>query len=75
MPDTKAEAAQRRQVRQATIVIVVSFVVWMAASALGGAMGLPPRFAFLFDLACMAALFWALIVLFRVWRQRQDNGV
>ena len=67
--------AARRQVRLATIVIVVAFWVWMAGSALGGQRGVPVRFVFLLDLACMAALVWALVVLFRVWRARRDNGV
>ena len=61
--------------RLATTVIVASFVMWMLASALGGQLGLPVRFAFLIDLGCMAALIWALVVLYRVWRRRQDNGV
>ncbi|MBD3626287.1 MAG: DUF5337 domain-containing protein [Rhodobacteraceae bacterium] len=63
------------QVRLATIVIVAAFVLWMAGSAVGGALGLPVRFAFLLDLMCIAALVWALVVLYRVWRRRQDNGV
>ncbi|WP_157966391.1 DUF5337 domain-containing protein [Oceanibium sediminis] len=79
MPDTTKDrsdtAAQKGQVRLATVVIVVAFVAWMAASAIGGALGLPARFAFLLDLACMAALIWALVVLYRVWRLRQNNGV
>ena len=70
-----SDAAQRKQIRLATIVIVVAFVGWMLASMIGGALGLPIRFAFLFDLACIAALIWALVVLYRVWRQRQSNGV
>ena len=74
MPEQDADSAAR-QVRLATIVIVVSFLAWMGGSALGGALGLPVRFAFLIDLACMAALIWALVVLFRVWRSRQDDGV
>ncbi len=79
VPDTTKDrsdtAAQKGQVRLATVVIVVAFVAWMAASAIGGALGLPARFAFLLDLACMAALIWALVVLYRVWRLRQNNGV
>lgn len=67
--------AARKQVRLAAIVIAIAFPLWMAGSAIGGWLGLPVRYAFLLDLACMAALVWALVVLFRVWRQRQDNGV
>ncbi|MCC6006498.1 MAG: DUF5337 family protein [Rhodobacteraceae bacterium] len=62
------------QARVAGVVIVVAMVAWMGASVLGGAMGLPPRFAFLFDFAALAAFFWALVVLFQVWRARQPHG-
>ena len=71
-PSEKPDAAQ---VRLATIVSVAAFLLWMAGSALGGALGLPVRFAFRLDLMCIAALVWALAVLYRVWRRRQDNGV
>jgi len=74
LPEQDSDRAAR-QVRLATIVIVAAFLAWMGASALGGQLGLPVRFAFLIDLACMAALIWALVVLFRVWRSRQDDGV
>jgi hypothetical protein len=46
-------------------------VLWMGASFLGGQLGLPPRFAFLFDLAAIAALVWALIVTYWVWKARR----
>lgn len=74
LPEQDSDSATR-QVRWATIVIVGAFLAWMGASALGGALGLPVRFAFLIDLACMAALIWALVVLFRVWRSRRNDGV
>ena len=59
------------QVRIASIVIVVTMVLWMGASFIGGSIGLEARFAFLFDLAALAAFLWALIVLFNAWRTRQ----
>ncbi|PWE34129.1 hypothetical protein DDZ14_01885 [Maritimibacter sp. 55A14] len=60
--------------RLAAGVIIVTMILWMAASFLGGRLGLPPRYAFLFDLAALAAFFWALVVLYRVWRQRREDG-
>lgn len=60
------------QARQAAIVIFVTMAVWIGAQWLGGQMGWPVRYAFLFDLAAGAAFLWALIVLFRVWRRRQQ---
>ena len=71
----QTDQSQRRQLRVAGAVIIVVMVAWFGASALGGALGLPVRFAFLIDLAAMAAMIWALVVLYRLWRQRQGNGV
>jgi hypothetical protein len=31
------------------------------------------RFVFLFDLAAIAALIWALVVTMQIWRARRDN--
>ena len=36
-------------------------------------MGLSPRYAFLFDFAAIAALIWALVVTYQIWRARRDN--
>jgi len=64
----------RAQARQAALVIAVTMLGWMAAQYLGGHLGWPARFVFLFDLAALAAFFWALVVLARVWRARRDDG-
>lgn len=64
---------QKAQTRLASIVIVVAMVGWMLVNFLGGKLGLPARFAFLADFAAMAAFAWSLIVLFKVWRQRQEG--
>ncbi|MBT4999671.1 MAG: DUF5337 family protein [Tateyamaria sp.] len=45
--------------------------LWMGLSYIGGLIELEARFAFLFDLAALAAFLWALIVLFNAWRTRQ----
>jgi len=63
--------AQVKQARLAAVVIFATMIIWMALQWIGGQIGLPARFVFLFDLAAMAAFAWALIVLFRVWRARQ----
>ncbi len=64
---------QKAQMRLASIVILVAMLGWMSITFLGGKIGLPVRFAFLADFAALAAFAWALIVLFRVWRQRQEG--
>jgi hypothetical protein len=63
----------RAQIRLATIVIIVTMVVWMGASFIGGQIGLPPRFAFLADFAALGAFAFALITLYGVWRRRQHK--
>jgi Family of unknown function (DUF5337) len=72
-PNSNPKDAQRRQMRTASIVILVTMVGWMGASFIGGRIGLPTRFAFLFDLAALAAFGWALVVIFQVWRARQQT--
>lgn len=63
----------KAQARLASIVIIVTMTGWLAVNFLGGKLGLPIRFAFLADFAAMAAFAWALIVLYRVWRKRQEG--
>jgi uncharacterized protein DUF5337 len=62
----------RRKAQVASIVILVTIVGWMGASWIGGMIGLPVRYAFLFDFAAIAALIWAMVVLFQVWKSGQD---
>lgn len=67
------EQHHRRQVRQVATVLVATMVLWMLASWAGGFYGWPPRFAFLFDFLALAGFGWALIVSYRIWRQRRNN--
>ena len=62
-----------KQAKIASIVILVTFPLWMGASWLGGRMGWEARYAIMFDMAAMAAFIWALVVLVQVWRKRQQN--
>ncbi len=63
-----------RQARLVAVVIAVTVVAWLAGQWLGGRLGWQARYAFLFDLAALAAFFWALVVTFRVWYARRANG-
>ncbi len=67
-----ASDPKRKKARVASIVILVTMLGWMGASWIGGMIGLPIRYAFLFDFAAMAALLWALVVLFQVWKSGQE---
>ena len=62
-----------RQARMVAIVIAVTMIAWIGDQWLGREIGLAGRFAFLFDLAALAAFFWALVVTYQIWRKRRDN--
>ena len=70
---TPQEKEIARQTRQVAFVLAGAMILWMGASFLGGRLGWETRFAFLFDLAAMAAFIWALVVTYRIWRKRQGN--
>ena len=48
-------------------------LLWLAAQWAAPAMGLPGRYAFLFDLAALAALFWAMVLIFQMWQARRAS--
>ena len=62
-----------RQARLVSVVLAVTMILWMGAQWLGGRIGLETRFAFLFDMAAIAAFIWALIVTTRIWRARRNS--
>ncbi len=68
-----SEDRNRAQIRRAAQVIFGAMVLWMLGSWAGGALGIAPRFAFLLDMACLAALFWAFVVLIRAWMRMREE--
>ncbi|MEM9013388.1 MAG: DUF5337 family protein [Pseudomonadota bacterium] len=71
---TRDEEARRQTGRLAAIVVAAAFGLWLLGSWLGGALGLPTRFAFLLDFLALAAFAWAAIVLVRLWRAGRAEG-
>ena len=72
MPDApRTVSPQARKARIAAVVMAVTMILWMGAQLVGGQVGLPVRYVFLFDLAAIAALVWALIVTYQVWQARR----
>ncbi len=71
--NTSKDEQLARKARVVAVVIAATMVMWMGAQWLGGKTGMETRFAFLFDLAALAALFWALIVTYQIWRARQQD--
>ena len=62
-----------KQGRLTALVISGSVCLWLIANALGPKFGLTMRYAILADLIVLAALFWALVNCFFIWRGRQNN--
>jgi hypothetical protein len=77
MPDRSEHSPHERrlrgQIRLAAIVMAATMVLWMGAQFIGGQLGLPARFVFLFDLAAIAALVWSLFVTYWVWKARRTD--
>ena len=55
------------------LVVAATMVLWLAAQWIGGELGLPVRYVFLFDLAALGAFIWALVVTYQLWRKRRDD--
>ncbi|MCX7645879.1 MAG: DUF5337 domain-containing protein [Rhodobacteraceae bacterium] len=71
MPDER-DLRLARKARLAGTVMALTMVAWMGGQWAGGRLGLEARYAFLLDLAALAALFWALVVTYQIWRARRD---
>lgn len=72
-PPSRPPQHDTRQVRVVAVVLAGTMVLWLLAQWIGGYLGLPGRFAVLFDFAALAAFGWALMVTFRIWRKRQKD--
>jgi hypothetical protein len=62
-----------KQGRQVALVIAGTMLVWLLAQVIGPQVGLAGRYAILIDLLALAAFAWSMIVIFQIWRKRQDN--
>lgn len=58
-----------REARLVAVVIAATVVLWLGMQWLGGRLGWDASYAFLFDLAALAAFFWALVTTWRIWRR------
>lgn len=67
------EAAERAQMRRIALVIASAAALWLGFQWLGPRLGLAGEYAFLIDLAAMAAFAWALLLAVALWRNR-DGG-
>ncbi|MDJ1017119.1 MAG: DUF5337 domain-containing protein [Paracoccaceae bacterium] len=69
-----SDKALARQARVVSIVIAATMILWMGAQWVGGELGLPDRYVFLFDLFALAGFLWALIVTWQIWKKRRGDG-
>lgn len=72
-PDPDHDRRQALQARLVAFVLAGTMIVWMGLQWLGGKMGWETRYVFLFDFLAIAAFVWALVVTYRIWRNRQGN--
>lgn len=68
------DLARARQGQLVALVIAGAMILWLGAQWVGGRIGLDPSYAFLFDLAALAALIWSLVVIARLWRHQKRAG-
>jgi hypothetical protein len=71
--DSDPDLRTARQARFVGLVMAATMILWMGAQWLGGRLGLPERYVFLFDFAALAAFIWALVVTYQIWRRRRDE--
>lgn len=59
------------QMRLVAMVIAVTMLLWLGANWAGQHFGWGGEYAFLADLAAIAAFIWSLVVTWRIWRGGQ----
>ncbi len=71
---TDRSAAETAQMRRIALVIAVAAGIWVGFQWLGPRLGLAGEYAFLIDLAAMAAFIWALVLAVALWRGRSGGN-
>ena len=67
----RAIAAKGRHI---SLVIAGTMLAWLALTLIiGPAIGMPGRYAILFDFAALAGLIYALVNILQLWRMRQAS--
>lgn len=55
------------------MVIAGTGVFWILATLIGGHLELTNRTRALFDMLALAGFIWAFVLIFQIWRLRQNN--
>jgi len=75
MAGDERDDLRAKQGRLAALVIAVTGVLWVIAGAAASHWHWPVRFRALMDLLALGGFLFALMVTFRIWRDRQkDEG-
>ncbi|MGR3814688.1 MAG: DUF5337 domain-containing protein [Cognatishimia activa] len=69
--EREKDTAMARKGRTVSLVIAGTLIVWMLLQVIGPMVGLAGRYALLFDFAALAALIWAFVNIYQIWRMRQ----
>ena len=73
--EREKDTAMVRKGRTVSLLIAGTLIVWMLLQVIGPMVGLAGRYALLFDFAALAALIWAFVNIYQIWRMRQaENG-
>jgi hypothetical protein len=70
-PDKEARLAKKA--RTVSLIIAGTMLFWIGAQWAGSKLGLTSRYALLLDLFALAAFVWALVVIYQIWRARQQG--
>lgn len=62
-----------RKTRRMAVMVAATMVLWIGAQWLGGTHVVPMRYVILFDLAALAAFLWAMVVIYRIWRDKRQQ--
>ncbi len=62
-----------RKTRMVSLVIAATMILWLGGNFIGGRLGLPGRYAVLFDLLALAGFVWSLAVIYQIWRARRQE--
>ena len=69
--EREKDTAMARKGRIVSLVIAGTLIIWMLLQVIGPMVGLAGRYALLFDFAALAALIWAFVNIYQIWRMRQ----
>ncbi|MYM54521.1 DUF5337 domain-containing protein [Thalassovita mangrovi] len=69
----KRDIALARKGRITALVIAGTALFWIAATFVGGQLELSQRVRALFDLIALAGFILAIVMIFQIWRARQNS--